>query len=338
MGLTIYAGGNPETINKIDSEGLKKEGKNKKSTVFAGNLNLSDTISEKRRKAKEEAWQVVSNAWNSDTAVEDTIQKRRDLYDEMKALEKESKDSLSEISKEEAALKEMYGIDKDSKEQKDLELLKKKQDISNGVSDTMFTPEEAERLKNIDMDSLTEYQKRVLELNDRAAIYKNNLKEAEKQMKDAVSDINSIQLERLKTHPMVDAMKQADAIKAAASDEIIGEIVQDAKEETDKKLEDEEEKAKEEAEKNEKKEEKLEDIKEQQAVREAVMTGTKEAVEKAKAIIRDNEAPDIEIEDIVDITKNNPQGGEVKKNLEEIKNSMNLLEADLKGIKVDENI
>ena len=270
--------------------------------------------------------------------MEDTIQKRRDLYDEMKALEKESKDSLSEISKEEAALKEMYGIDKDSKEQKDLELLKKKQDISNGVSDTMFTPEEAERLKNIDMDSLTEYQKRVLELNDRAAIYKNNLKEAEKQMKDAVSDINSIQLERLKTHPMVDAMKQADAIKAAASDEIIGEIVQDAKEETDKKLEDEEEKAKEEAEKNEKKEEKLEDIKEQQAVREAVMTGTKEAVEKAKAIIRDNEAPDIEIEDIVDITKNNPQGGEVKKNLEEIKNSMNLLEADLKGIKVDENI
>lgn len=299
MGLTVYAGGNPETINKIDSEGLKKEGKNKKSTVFAGDLNLSDTISEKRRKAKEEAWKVVSNAWNSDTAVEDTIQKRRDLYDEMKALEKESKDSLSEISKEEAALKEMYGIDK---------------------------------------DSLTEYQKRVLELNDRAAIYKNNLKEAEKQMKDAVRDINSIQLERLKTHPMVDAMKQADAIKAAASDEIIGEIVQDAKEETDKKLEDEEEKAKEEAEKNEKKEEKLEDIKEQQAVREAVMTGTKEAVEKAKAIIRDNEAPDIEIEDIVDITKNNPQGGEVKKNLEEIKNSMNLLEADLKGIKVDENI
>lgn len=267
MGLTVYAGGNPEVINRITEKNADKNTNNEKrqgNTIFAGNLNLqrADLVEEKKRQAKEKAWNVVSNAWENEKSIEDIIQKRRDLYDEMSELQKQAQDSINELNKEAKDLQSQYGVADDSEEQQDLELLKKKNDISNGVSDSMLTDEEMERLKDIDMSSLTEYQKRVLEINDRAALSKKNLREAKIKMQDAVSDITSIQLERLKTHPMVDAKKQAEAILEASGKEIISDIAGEAMEDIDEKLKEEEKKAEQEAEKKEEKEEELEKIKE----------------------------------------------------------------------------
>ena len=93
-----------------------------------------------------------------------------------------------------------------------------------------------------------------------------------------------------------------------------------------------------EAEKKEEKEEQQEEIKEKRALQEAVIAKTKEAVEKAEAIKRQHSMPDISVEETLNLTQTSAQTQDVQKMLDDIKHSMNLLEADLKGIKVDEQV
>ena len=75
---------------------------------------------------------------------------------------------LDYISKEKEAVREKYGIDQDSQEQKDLELLEKYQNNRAGVSDDSFSKEEIERLRELQNIPLTDYQKEVLKLNSTA--------------------------------------------------------------------------------------------------------------------------------------------------------------------------
>lgn len=58
-----------------------------------------------------------------------------------------------------------YGVDKDSQEQKDLELLEKYQNNRYGSAEDTFSKEELERLKELQNTPLTEYQEKVLKLN-----------------------------------------------------------------------------------------------------------------------------------------------------------------------------
>lgn len=339
MNLTIHANASGNVDNGTIFSSNSGEVQKNRKTFFAGDTNLAnDPVAQKRKEAQEKAWKVVKNAWDNDDSVDKSIQSRKDHYSEMEQKKIAAEKELTVIGKEEASLKEDYGVSDDSPEQKDLELLKKRQDIENGVLHESLTQEEAERIAEIEENGLTEYQKRALEWNDRAGKFRKEVSDCERQMKDAVSDIKSIEQERLKSNPMLDAKKAADAIIDAANQEIIGMLVEEAKEHIDEKIEEAEEKAKEKAEEKEEKEEQLEEIQEMRALQQAVIEGTKEAVEEAEAKRRENDAPDIELTDIMELAKPTGQTEDVQKSLTDIKNSMNLLEADLKGIKVDEEV
>lgn len=340
MGLTIKAFDMGNTANvtgkSAENAGAEKTGK----SIFAGNLNLAnDPVAKRMQEAREQAWKVVSNAWKNDKAVDDSIQARRDHYAQQEQLKKEASESLAEIHDDEKVLQELYGVPDDSQEQQDLELLKKEQDLKNKVTQTPLPQEELARLEEIHKNPLTEYQTRALELNERAGDYKIQIEDADRQMRDDTADIYSIKLERLKYNPMLEAQEAADAIMGAANEEIKGMLVQDAMDYIDEKLEEAEEKAEEAMEDKEEREEQLDELKLKRAVQEALIEGTKEAVEKAKAIERQTEAPDIEIAEMVDIAKGSADiTKDVGKSLDDIKSSMKLLEADLKGIKVDEEV
>lgn len=345
MKITVYAGNNPDVLSKMESENAQKKCDTKENdtgAIYAGNLNLNSifdtTTDEKRKQAQQKAWNVVSEAWAADNAVDDMIQERRDYYNEAKKVRDEAASQIYHLNEEAACLQEQYNIEDDSQEQKDLELLKKASDIWSGFSDETLTEDEVMRLRDMDTSQLTEYQKRALELNSRAGVYKDELQKANLKMEGALSDIRSIQLERLKSHAMADADKQAEQILEAAGKEIIADITNDAQENIEEKQEEADKKAEKEAEKKEDREQELKEIKEKRAIEEAVMEGTKEAVERAKAEIRKNEAPKIDITNMIDITETNIQGKDVKSSLDEIKNSMKLLDADLSGIKVDEMV
>ena len=119
--------------------------------------------------------------------------------------------------------------------------------------------------------------------------------------------------------------------------------VENAKEEDKKKGEKEEDekkgkKKKKKKGKEEKKEEekKLEEQKLERAKQEAMMMQTKEAARKVRAQQKCVEASDVDMGEIVTLARDYRQPENVSQTLNEIKNNMKLLEADLKGIQVDE--
>jgi len=282
----------------------KAEQGNRK-TFFACNSNLAnDPIAEKRKEAQEKAWKVVSDAWDADKAIDKSVEDRKNHYNEMLEVVKEAQSHLKDINAEMDALKEEYGI----------------------TEETEFK------------DWPDDYKQRYLELNKQASEFKKKIYDADKLMKDDIADIKAIALERLKSDPMVEAQKTADVIEAAANEEIIGMAMQQAKEHIDEKMEEAQEKAEEKAEEEEEKEEKLEDLKEIKALQEAIIEGTKEAVAEAEARRQENEAPDLPLDELIKLTQMNTETDRAQKSLDEIKYSMALLEADLKGIEIDEEI
>lgn len=337
MALTIQANmANYVENGKLFTE--KTEAGNRK-TFFAGNTNLAnDPIAQKRKEAQEKALKVVSDAWDADKAIDKSVEDRKNHYNEMVKRKEEALAELKKISEEKEALKEVYGVEDDSQEQKDLELIEKVNDYMGGDFDQEPTKEEWERFMELQKQPLTEYQQRALELNKRAGVFKKEIADADKLMKDDIADIKAIALERLKSDPMVDAQKTADAIEAAANEEIIGIAAQQAKDHIDEKMEEVQEKAEEKAEEEEAKEEKLEELREIKALQEAIIEGTKEAAAEAEARREENETPELPLDELIKLTQVNKETGKAQKTLDEVKYSMNLLEADLKGIKVDEEV
>lgn len=191
--------------------------------------------------------------------------------------------------------------------------------------------------KLYDVDS-KEYQNRVLELDKQGAKFKKDIETADQQISNINNDIKSINQELLKSNPMLDAQKNSEDIMKASTKEIIGMLVDEAKEHMDEVLEEIEEKAEKSVEEAEEKEERLEELREMRAIQEAIIAGTKEALERAEARQRENNVPDINLKDMIEITKSQNQMEDAQKNLQNIKNSMNLVEADFKGIKVDKEV
>lgn len=273
-------------------------------TFFAGEMNLNDPIAKKRKEAQKKAMKVVSDAWNTDKEIDKSIEDRRNHYNKLLDDKKEAQSHLNDIDKQVNALKEEYGITEDMKYR----------------------------------DWPAEFKQRYFELNNQASEFKAQIYDADKLMKDDLADIRAISIERLKSSPMADAQETADAIIEAANKEIVDIAMQESKEHIEEKMEETQEKAEKEAEKKEIEEEKLENIRENKAMQEAMIEGTKEAIAEAKAKHKENEAPDLPLEDLVKLAQVNSETNKAQKALKDIKNSMSLLEADLTGIKVDEEI
>lgn len=326
----------------LGSEAAKKQGKQTKGSVkniFAGNLNWNeDLITKKRKEAQQKAMKIIKGAWSSDQAIEQSIQERADRYDQMQKRQAEAIEVVKKLEEDKTALREEYGVDADAKEQKDLELLEKMQNIQAGVDGGNFTKEEKERLKELVKEPLTEYQKAALELNGQQIKFKTDMRDAEKEMKRASGEIRGIQLEKLKHEPMVAAQKTAEEILKAASDEIIGMLREQTVEQINEKMEEEVEKAKEKAEQKEEKEEHQEAIQEKRAIQEAMAAKTEEAAEKVEAIKKKREMPDVSVEETLNLTQTTVQTQDVQKLLKDIKSSMKMLEADLKGIQIDKGV
>lgn len=115
-------------------------------------------------------------------------------------------------------------------------------------------------------------------------------------------------------------------------------LMQESKDHVDEKQEEDEEKADAAREEQKVREEMQQQIELKRAVQEALIEGTKEAVDRARAKAKEARTPDIDMEKIIDMTAGNSMAEDVGQSLAEIKNSMKLVEADLKGIKVDEEV
>ena len=193
-------------------------------------------IAAKRKSAGAQAMKLISDAWTKDKESMNGIGELREHINRNLEDVSELSGRLDYISKEKEAVREKYGIDQDSQEQKDLELLEKYQNNRAGVSDDSFSKEEIERLRELQNIPLTDYQKEVLKLNSTACEISGVIEEKENSFVGDTMAITDSEIERLKSQDMIKASAAAEDIMDAAGKDIIGMLVEESKEHVDDKL------------------------------------------------------------------------------------------------------
>lgn len=301
----IYAGGDTNVLLK------REEKQNGRKSYFAGNLpksELQDQIALKKQEARRQALKVVGDAWSGDRSIDAQLDVHRENVRKLQQDNKAANDQIQELTKQQEDMKAASGITDDSQEQKDLELLRK--DAAS------LTEEERERCQELYRNGLTQYQKEQLSIDSIKEDYQSTVERNKLEIEGENAIIRGIRLERLKSAPMVNATEQAEDIMEASSQEIIGMVVEDAKEKLD-----------EEQEEREKKAEELEEQKEEQ---EAFIEAQKEKQEEQEEILEDMPAEEVISLDQVQ--------NDVQNEVQNILNKMNLVIEDLKGAVVDKNL
>lgn len=293
--------------SKNSKEEAKKEQGNK-SVIFAGDIDaiMSDRVESKRAQARKQAAKVIMDQFESDEKVSDSLNEIRSKIAELQEQRNELNQRRNNVLKRQDELKETYGIEDESQEQQDLELLRKARTAQRNNDLGSLSEEELERVAN--MGELTEYQRKSLASDDVIENCDSLIDVMDIAIAGCVSALTDAKLSVLEQKGMVDAMNGADSIIKAASDAIVGMLRAEAKEHIDEEMDELVEAAKEADEKKKEQEEKLEDIK-----------GEKEEQEEIVETMNTNAA----IQD------------ELQKKLDKILKDMELLEEDLKGLIVD---
>ena len=106
--------------NKVDKA-------NKKSTSINGNsLKITnDPMSVKRAQAKKQALKIIGDAYDADKKIDDDLETRRGKIRQYKEVIGENRKAIKDLEGQRKALRDEYGVDRDSQEEKDLELLAK---------------------------------------------------------------------------------------------------------------------------------------------------------------------------------------------------------------------
>lgn len=312
--ISIYAGAEQQNVKNME-----QQEKGKKGSIFAGDLNdnlISNRIEQRRQQAQKKAMKVISDAWAGDKAIDDDIVKRREHIEALRKEMKTSSAGIKEIEETQKQLQEEYGVASDSKEQQDLELLRRKRDLLSGKGGQGMTQEELLYVEKLEAEGLTEYQQRQLELDDEKQIYQDSYDESLKSMKQEAATITAIKLERLKYSPMVDAKKQAEEIEQAAREEILGMLAEDGMDHIEKEQQERQEQAQE--------------LKEQKEEQEAFIEAQKEKKEE-----NEERLEELPLEEILYL---NQTRTDIRKEVQNIVDKMKLVAEDIKGAAVDENV
>ena len=292
-----------------------KIGNDNRNTVDGSALKSRfDPIAAKKEEARKKAMKIVGDAFANELKMDDDLNARRER---IKSLQKDMGDAnraISEIEDSRAALRESYGVDENSQEEQDLRLLEKGARAKMPGSGIIMTYDELKKIKEIKAKGLTEYQERTLEMLELETSYVTTAYEAKQEIMVENRIISATELERLKNHPMIDAQKQADAVMEEASKEIMGMLIDEAKDHIDEEAEREKEETLAEKEKEEELQERIDavkDKKENEELTEDILDGVAEAASTAADV--------------------NTAQQEVK----DMMNIMKLIEDDIKGAVVD---
>lgn len=300
-----------------------------RNSIYAGDLGLGkDTIILRKQQAQKKALKLIQDAWTGDRKVAQSITDIKTKADELQADIEANQEIINQGELQKEALREQYGVEADSQEQKDLELLEKEADmrrLGNGPDGVQLTEEEQNRLKELKDPitgeykvPLTEYQQRCLEIDNSQSVFERRITAAQQQIEEGYASIRGIRIEQLKHHTMVDAQQNADEIMEQAGKDAIGMLVDEAKDHVDETYEEQREKAKEKAEEKEEQEEKIEARREQE-----------------KKAGEDSELMENMAEAGMDVAGSS---AEVQTEVKDMLRKMKLLDEDLKGAAVDEEL
>lgn len=323
-----------------------REKKDETQKTANGTINMCelggrmDSILMRKQKAQGRAMKVIGDAWAGDKKINEGIEESKNRIRELQADIDEDYEFVEKCEAHKAQLMEEYGVEADSQEQKDLELLEKKnQSMTN--PNICFSEEEEARLAELEDMPRTEYQQRCLDIDESADVYRSRINKAQREIIGQHASIRAVRQEKLKKDPMVGAQKEAKEIMEAASQEIIGMLAGEAQDHVQETLEEKQEEAKDKAEEEEEQEEKIEEVRENreelQEQLELERTENRET-QKAESEQRENAR---EQEELLENAAGYSSGGtsfssEAQAEIKELLQKMKLLEEDLKGAKVDD--
>lgn len=348
MQIKIGDNGN-QTINtnlqaqeKAGADGRQKAARQQRKTViFAGELPFhKDSITLRRQQAQKQAMKFVQDAWDSDRKTDQGMDEIRARQEVQRREAQRNWDQAQELNDKREGLRGEYDVDPESQEQKDLELLMR---AASPYDDHVFTEEEEARLADLKEQPLTEYQERSLSLYKDQVIFENRAKQAEDYAGYLQSSLTDMKIERLKHHEMADAQNKAEKVMEQASKDIQGMMIDEAKDHVDETYEEKREEAEAKAEEKEAQEKKIELRREQKELMEARIDEIREDGSGAEEAQKDQERDAREeasfLKDMADAGMDVAgSGAAVKAEIKDMLNKMNLIEADIKGIEVDEEV
>ena len=339
-----------------------------------------DPITQRKQDAQQKALKMVGDAWDGDRKIDQNIQDIRDKLRQLEDEYVENLGYIAEGDAQKEQLRQQYNVAPDSQEQKDLELLQKKADHMRHPDEVTLTEEERARLKEIsgrppetkeevellqrkadaekfglevewteeeeallkEMEGvpLTEYQERCLKIDGYQKIYETRNDVIKDQIAAYNGSIRATRLERLKFREMEKAQKKAEEVMEAAGKEIIGMLMEEAKDHVDEEMEETKEEAEEKAEEEASQEEKIEERKEDTAELEQRIDEAHRENEAREELRREAEERSREdavlLGDIMEAGMGTGSLSDVKFDVKNMLHKMKLLEEDLKGSIVDE--
>ncbi len=296
------------------------------SLLFVGNLNLPQAPADKIASARKHAMKLVSDAFDIERDTDKSLSEIREQRAEAESDLTERQDRAAKIREGVTNYAREHGITEDSREQKDLDLVRKVREYKRekpmeAINDPLecLSDDEREQYSSVMEKGLTEYQKLALDADNdiwNARIEINQDKEMVRAYNSAIKDIK---LESLKDQSMMKAQKGKDEIMQAASKDVISSLVRDAveniTEEQEQVKEDAEEKAEKQAEEKEKAEKREEEKKERE--------------------ILEGEA---ELERLNSQYVSSDSQAQVNSEIQNILNKLSLLEEDIKGVEVNKQL
>lgn len=221
-----------ESVQNSKGRDSKDSQKKHAGSIYAGDLNVNqDHITNRKALGQKQAIKKILDSFSRELNMDNSIQEMKNRQDSLNADISQYKDKMEELRKMKEDIQNSYGVSEDSAEQKDLDIL-----IKSRNNPETLTGEEKTRLEN--MGPLTDYQKEIFEANKIEAYWSNKTDAANSEVAFIDKTLVKIGIARLKSHPVLDAKKAAEDIMDAASKEIVGMLMDEAVEETDKKLED----------------------------------------------------------------------------------------------------
>lgn len=317
---------NNTTIFMGDETSRLRHGKSADKAGNAGRKSLdgtslatkTDLISAKREEAKKRAMKIVGDAFENEVKVGDDLNARRAKVRHLQQDIADAQKVINETEAQRSELRDLYKVSEDSKEEQDLKLLEKEIRSKMPGSDIHLTKEEKEQAALIRENGLSEYQERSLSMLEDETFYVQTVYEATAEVKLHNQVITATELEHLKSHTMVDARKNAEAIMDAATDEIASMLVDEAKAHIEEEAKKNKEEAKAEKEKQDEIQEKIDEARARRKKTEKITEDILEEVQDTSNKTQDINTAQQEIKDMM--------------------SKMKLIEDDIKGAAVDESV
>lgn len=288
------------------------KGEIEKKNVFqfpASDADRKDTnAKDKKTLLQRRALHVVINQLQNDGQIDKEFEGQLDRQNELVKVTGEAQKQVNRLDQLHNELRDSYGVKADSQEEQELLLIRKSKDRTQQLS-----TDEWNQLAS--MIELTDYQKEALSLDKIRETWGRIISDGNREICDSAATVEAMSIELLKSHPMIDAQKTAQDLMDAAVKEQISELMDQAKEHVDEQV-DEAKEAKEEA------------AKEEVAKEEAAKEESSSLQENGSQVMNSTE----------DIKQNQLTQTVTQDKVEAFIQKLGILEEDVKGLQVNEQI